>query len=231
MKGEGFDSADKGGEMGPSGGKARLKRKRKEPTVEYSLQRLTTVNNKMQELMSKALNEVQSIDAMDIDQPMSFWQRRQLSQELENLPIEALTKLHSILQELDEKEFVFDELKDSVLWNLKSFLKDAQKPLEANTDDVEAPVKSKQPPENAGQNSNLQNCNVQPLSGILDQAAERKIEENQIPVILDKEGPIQEICKDTHSGFGCCGHEIVKKTPRSNGKDDLMEEPTSGALL
>lgn len=217
--------------MAPNGEKARVKRRRKEPSVEYSLQRLTAVNSKMQQLSSRALTEDQSINAMNIDQPMSFWQRRQLSQELDNLPIDALTKLHPILQELDEREFVFDELEDPVLWNLKSFLKELQNPLEVNGEVVEALVKSEQPPENAEQNSNHQNCNVQPLNEVLDQAAEKKIEENQIPAVVENEGTIQEVYKDTHSSFGCCGQEIMKKTPRSNGKDDLMEEATSGALL
>eukprot|EP00210_Caulerpa_lentillifera_P000708 g685.t1 len=132
-------SRDKSGHQGQvdedgvlvSRGRAKRKKGR---NMELSLKRLSDVNSKLVELTSTVLNNSQSGEVMDIDQPMSYWQRRQLSQELNSAPVEKLRLLYPVLQELDEGEFVFDELADALLWKIQSIMSTNQSRFESNMD-------------------------------------------------------------------------------------------------
>eukprot|EP00210_Caulerpa_lentillifera_P002199 g2113.t1 len=229
------------GDLTRSGQHRGPRRRRKKHTVEYSLGKLIEVHNKIAELTSMALNKSQSGDAMDLDQPMEFWQKRQLSQQLDNVPVEKLRDLHPLLQELDEGESVFDTLHDTVLWKMNAVLKPMQNRLPSNIDAMTLSDNTEQPFENVQQSdSQQQQLNVQSPIPVLKDTTEQDMAENfsEIPAAVEEkmdveEEPVQkeENQNGTHSTYGCCGREIVKKAPQSNGNDDLMEETASGALL
>lgn len=211
------------------GPRDRAKRKKRR-SLEYSLQRLSEVHSKLMELTSTALNNNESGEAMDIDKPMGFWQRRQLSQDLETAPIEKLRTLQPVLEELEEGEFVFDELADAMLWRFKSFLSTTnQSLLESNVNTIIPRTTSDQPSEKEKQES--QQPNVQSLL-IKTESMEEGIKDSSqitevVPVVEEEDR--QKETQNEAGSFGNCGQELTNKPPpQSNG---ATEEPNSETPL
>lgn len=206
------------------GPRDRAKRKKRR-SLEYSLQRLSEVHSKLMEFTSTALNNSESGEAMDIDKPMGFWQRRQLSQDLENAPIEKLRTLQPVLEELEEGELVFDELADTMLWKFKSFLNTTNQSslVETNVNTIIPRTSSEPPSEKEKQES--QQPNVQSLL-IKTESMEEGIKDSS--QVSEGQEDREKESQSEAGGFGTCGQELTKNPAQSNGG---TEEPNSETPL
>ena len=90
---------------------------------EEALKKLTAIDSRMQELIGIASQKM-DIDKMDVDSQMTFWQRRNLSRELENVSVSFLMDVCKVLPERTESEerrqMTMDEIPDETakqLWS------------------------------------------------------------------------------------------------------------------